>query len=149
MTQETKIPGNSFNPYNRGFPCNLCDHANDWSGKCLNCLEYSNFVRTAAVTWTTCNSTMEERTKMSDPIVGSITFGPGEAESSVLRYWTKPVEVASLSLLTTTQLLAELRKRQGVAIVEIEPNSSYQISGVGHKISGTGPAILLVVRGEE
>ena len=53
--------------------------------------------------------------------------------------------LSSLQTASTRLLVEELRKREGVEAIDIEPYAEYSVTGSGREVKETGPAILLVV----
>ena len=53
--------------------------------------------------------------------------------------------VSDLSMVSTAQLVKELSKREAVQKLNVEPYQSYKIKIGRHRISGTGPVVILRV----
>lgn len=51
--------------------------------------------------------------------------------------------VSDLSMVSTAQLVKELSKREAVQKLNVEPYQSYKIKIGRHRISGTGPVVIL------
>lgn len=105
-----------------------------------------------------------------NPVVGSVTFNttspmsltmngtvPEEAieklraimEDANRRVYVQALRdvecLSSLQTASTRLLVEELRKREGVEAIDIEPYDEYSVTGAGREVKETGPAILLVV----
>lgn len=50
-----------------------------------------------------------------------------------------------LSKVSTSELVRELSRREGVERTSVEPYEAYRVVAGDRKLSGTGPAVILVI----